>query len=192
MATKITIALMGILVICGGAYLFVTLKNQPRQQPVPAADQTTQQQPITEGSFVPPDIVANTEPQKNEGAGSFTDLMQQGKDLQCTIAYEQTTNKVSSEGTAYISKDRVRTDLSSKIAEMQIDTHVIVVDKTGYLWGGSSLANFAFKFDPTATSTQATSSSSFSLDTTVNYSCTDWVADESVFTPPADITFIDK
>ena len=146
-------------------------------------------QPSSEG------VVGTTQQadtQDSSAGGALKDLFTMGGSQTCTFS-----NKAGAQGsgTVYVSGGNVRTDFVTSIENGSTQQmHMIVKDKTSYMWGdalqGQGIKmSFADITEPTASGSQQ--QAGFDANQSVEYSCKPWVADASVFELPAGVQFSD-
>lgn len=129
------------------------------------------------------------------GFGSIASLMGMGQNLKC--GFTQTTDTGSAvAGTMYISGDLLRGDFDMEQAGTVYQSHMIQDTEMLYMWTESPQGTFAMKLPKeTATDTGATTPGAtarpVSFDTDVDYDCTLWSKDPSMFLPPSGIVFQD-
>lgn len=121
------------------------------------------------------------------GQKSIRDLLSLGVAQQCT--FSEGMNK----GTTYVSDGKVRSDFTTIAEGTSIPAHLIVRDNMSYFWTDASDAGFKTVIqEPTEASTSASiSAERIDVDRKGDYVCSAWVASDSMFTPPSDITFTD-
>lgn len=166
----IAIVVIVILLLGGGAYIMST-KNKTV---TPSTSNTTTKQEATKS-----------------GLNSLKNLLASGVPQKCT--YKDSSNNVSIEGTTYISGGKVRGDFSS-VAEGKTNTgHSIYDGKTSYIWSDESTTGFKMNIDPNASnatsSSETNSQQGVDMNKSIDYSCSPWLPDQSLFTPPTNITF---
>lgn len=131
--------------------------------------------------------------EQNSSPKSIKDLLSAGSSQQCTF-----TTKVEgadASGTAYVSGGKVRVDSTATVNSATMNTHMIIKDNTSYSWTDGQAMGYMMEFDPNAMSDNDTdtdsdtSSQNMDVNKYVDYSCSGWSADESVFTPPASVKF---
>lgn len=185
---KILIGIFGLVLVTAGATFYVAHNTQMEQKKT-SQEMGTEQRSITEGAFAP-DFIKDL-----NGSGSFKDLLSLGKDVMCTISYAPTKFEGTFNGTAYVSGDNIRIDMTTSgesMGDMQIS---VINDATmNYVWGSTSAGAMAYKFAVNTDESDKTASDSgqFNLDEYTDYDCTSWTADGSKFIPPTDITFTDQ
>ena len=167
------VIIVAVLAIGGGAY--VVTKNKEAK-----VETETESSVETEtGASLSGDLNAQ---------GSLRSLLALGRDTMCT--FESTEGGTSSAGTVYISSDgSMRGDFTSETSTGAQASSMIVKGGTSYVWSGSQGA----KMDVSETSTSASteSKSNVDLDSQVDYRCSSWTRDESKFTVPSSVNFLD-
>lgn len=132
----------------------------------------------------------------SSGASSIKDLLSSGIPQKCT--YSSTADSGTTEGTSYVSAGKVRADFTNTTSDKTTISHMITDGKTNYIWTEGEKNGFKTTVQDTQTSQPESSPSGNSVQTEetnlnqkVDYKCSAWVPDESLFTPPSDITFTD-
>lgn len=168
--TLIIAVLVIVLLLGAGAYL--KLSKSTTVAPQPSA---TQGQPKTAESIT---------------KGTIKSLFGLGKSSACTINFPNNQGQ----GTIYLANKMLRGDFTMTGANGKTFlTHVIQSGDYMYLWTTETPQGMKFKIDLTknANSTDGKSDQIFDYNKEVNYKCSDWGADNSKFTPPTDIKFLD-
>ena len=122
---------------------------------------------------------------------SLAGLLALGQNLRCSFSFNG-TDKVSTQGTFYLSGGNFRGDFVTKTADgKETQMNIIRNGDDNYLWGPSLPAGIKMKlsFDKLAASEQA--SQFTNLNQKTNYTCVPWGADSSMFNPPSNVTFND-
>lgn len=155
-----------IIIIAGGIWFFI--QNQSK------TDQTK-----TDTSS------AQTEEKVSEESSSLKNLMSLGKSQKCEFSTVE--EGVTSSGTFYVANNKARGDFQSTVAGTTTKSHMIVDSTYSWLWSDDSNQGMKFAVDQTQTETNQTQS----VDPNKNYkfNCDSWKTDNSLFTPPANITF---
>lgn len=159
----------GVIVVGGGAWYMSTQQGDtgmPSEQ-VGATD--------TQAADVP-----------NEGSGTFAELMARTGSWTCdaSTAYEGG----SSTGTVVMNDGKLRGDFVATMAGITVNTSFI--GREGYMYTWTSMIPQGFKVKMEAAAGTA-GGQGIDPSTNVTYSCAPWAADESRFTVPADITFME-
>ena len=115
-------------------------------------------------------------------AKTFSEYMSDGGSYACTVA---SFGGQPVTGTVYLDHGRVRANIVSAVSGSRIESHVIVKDRTGYVW--NSLATIGYK-----KSVPADISAGFDgwdPKTVGGYQCQPWSRDETEFALPSNVTF---
>ena len=122
------------------------------------------------------------------GSQSLKDLLLAGISQKCT--YKDSQENMAVEGTVYIAGGKVRGDFSSTNQGQTFSGHTIYDGKVSYVWTEGMKTGFKMAVDPeTGKSEGSSSEENVDLTKKIDYSCGPWLANESQFTPPSDITF---
>jgi hypothetical protein len=165
--TKVLMAVVGVAVVGAGAWYLL----QGGTEKVSVTGQT-------DGH-----VTGETE------TGTWNDLLGMATPMECSTGMK--TDGVENVGTVFVSGGNMRGDFSSTVNGKTVDSHIIAKADGIYTWS-SGMPQGVKMPRPTATApAPANSTQSFDPNTELNYSCKAWVADNSKFTPPTDITFMD-
>jgi hypothetical protein len=124
--------------------------------------------------------VATEQPQ---APTSLRDLIAQGISQSCTYSTDK------SNGMIYLAGGKIRGDFNVGTSV----SHMIIMDSTNYLWTEGSKTGIKMAFDQNATPAPVTSNTptnSFDANALNNYKCSPWVADNTMFTLPAGVSFM--
>lgn len=165
---KVIIAVVVVILLAVAGYLVFAKKNSSSSTTPPAATE----QPQT--------------------ASSLRDLIAQGISQSCTYSTDK------SHGMIYLADGKIRGDfnVTSVGSNGQTQTsvsHMIIMENTNYLWTEGMKTGVKMAFDQNATPAPVTSNTptnSFDANALNNYKCSPWVADESMFTLPAGVSFM--
>jgi hypothetical protein len=129
---------------------------------------------------------ANSQPAQQS---SLKDLLALGTSQKCTFSDSNTA------GTFYIASGKSRGDFSSTVAGKATATHMIGDGKTSYVWIDGQKQGFKMSLEAAADQKQANAqpnaSQGVDMNKKMNYSCEAWTADNSMFTLPSGIEFVD-
>jgi hypothetical protein len=121
----------------------------------------------------------------------FAQFLNQGGSHMCTV--NQTIGTVTSEGTVYIHDSFVMANFSTTLAGHQIDSTMVIRDGYIYSWTSASQTTGVKVKMLTAQEQESASASqtvrSWNPNQVGDYSCKDWVADDTKFTLPKTIVF---
>lgn len=173
----IVVAIVILLLLGGGAYVAMSKKTSPG-----------------DSNNANPQTGVNTyaQPTSSSVQKSLKDLLLAGATEKCTYTDKLSSADIS--GTTYVSGGKVRTDYTTTTSETTVAGHMIVDGTTSYVWTDGQQTGFMMKFDPGKTApTGGAGERQQSVDPnkTMNYNCTVWALDNSVFTPPTEVKFTD-
>lgn len=170
MNKQIIAAVLGVVVVGGGWYLYAKSSEEKIQAP---SEQN----------------IENTNP--NTKKISFSSLISQGGSHMCTV--NQNVGNIESKGTVYMMSGKLRGEFKSSVGGMNIETIFVVRDGYSYTWS-SALPNVGYKvavLDSTTPNSTATgvASYSFNAEQIGEYECKDWAPNETFFALPSGIKF---
>lgn len=124
---------------------------------------------------------------------SLKQLLQMGIPQRC--AFKQ-SGMYASEGLVMISGGKVRGDFQSAVDGQAQATHLIVDGNTSYLWVEGQNTGFKTTFDSNVAddlkeNTPDTFAQSFDANANLDYKCSPWTVDNSVFVLPSNVSFTD-
>jgi hypothetical protein len=135
--------------------------------------------------------VASKPTEAGQTRKSLLDLIKIGQNVRCTFRSEVANG--STEGTVYVSGQNVRGDFNIKTTSdgKTMQTSMIKTGDTNYVWGSSMTTGIkmTISLDKLAQNKQA--SQYVDPNQKVDYNCTPWNVDASLFTPPSNIKFTD-
>lgn len=176
----LVIGVVALLLLGGGAYFMMTKSSTSQPATTAPAPATSSSQPAT-------------------ALKSLKDLFLSGVAQKCT--FTDKTENMESDGVTYISGGKMRGDFNSKVEGKMMTSHMIVDGKTSYIWSDDQTNGVKMSFDPktfeTESASNTTSNASVQKEETVDvnkeldYKCSSWGVDNSLFTPPAKVKFID-
>ena len=119
---------------------------------------------------------------------SMKALLAAGKTQKCTFSNPSDPSNTS--GTVYIDNGKMRGDFTSTTDGKTVQSHMIVMDNTSYMWSDAMPQGIKMSFDDIQ-KPQTDSKQAVSVNQEVNYSCQGWSADSGTIALPAGITFTD-
>jgi hypothetical protein len=128
--------------------------------------------------------------------GTFKSLMAMGSPQKCEINYSQGNN--ISQGTVFvIPGGKMRGDFTAQVQGKMMLTHMIADGQNVYTWIDGMSMGFKMQQTqnqptPTAMGGAGANQNNVNMDQKVTYNCQSWAVDNSVFTPPSNITFQDE
>jgi hypothetical protein len=137
-----------------------------------------------------PAVMTKTQPEPENTIKTLKELLAAGTPQQCS--YSDMTESSSISGTSYISAGKIRGDFTTTAGGKTTAGHMIVIDKTSYIWMDGQTTGFKMAFDPT--DVQATASSqkqAVDPNKAMDYKCSSWSVDSAVFVAPTTVKFTD-
>ncbi len=160
--TKIIIGVVALIIIGVGGYMLMP-KNQ-----APVSETTT-----------------NTETAQNSEPSTLRALMASGGSQKCT--FNSSTANSQSEGVVYIGQGQLRGDFTSVASGQTQNGHFIVKDNTTHLWVDGMSQGFKAEFSASASASSG--AGEINPDAPVDYKCSSWTTDPSMFVLPSSVTF---
>lgn len=133
--------------------------------------------------------VANQAEQEDSSKASIKSLLGMGKNQTCTV--NMPAGEGNSEGTVYVSGKNMRMDFTTIAGGSNIEGHMIQDGEFMYSWSSAANQGTKIKISELAMPAGSPSTSQVDLDQEIDVNCSDWSVDNSKFTPPADVTFVD-
>lgn len=130
-------------------------------------------------------------------SGSMVELLAKGGNLKCVINVKAEDNMLA--GTTYLSGKKARTEMEIDLpGEGTIKTYMITDNDWMYTWN-SQYPEYAMKIKISEIENGSLPEAeglpgSYDFDnyqTKMDYKCSKWIPDNSLFVPPADINFMD-
>ena len=132
----------------------------------------------------------------SSGMNSLRDLIGASVPQKCTFSSEDAESG-KSEGTTYIAGGKVRSDFTNVVSGKTTTSHMITDSKTSYIWEEGQKTGVKMTIEepekgeadiPTSTESEGAQTD---LDQKMDYKCSAWLPDSSLFNPPSDVTFTD-
>lgn len=169
-ATPIIVAIVAILLIAAGAFFVLNKKSTaPKQSNTASQEQKSQES----GSI------------KN----SIKSLLSQGKSVTCTVKYPSAEQ--ATEGTLYVSGKQMRGDFKTTVNGKEMDSHMITDQTYSYSWSSATPQGAKMKIDQVEAPNASPVSGQVDTNSEVDMKCSPWGVDNSKFTPPSNINFMD-
>lgn len=159
------------VIILGAGFVYLFDKAKPATQP---------------NSTVATQIT----PAKSSVAGTVADIFKTSKDEKCT--FDSKTSDSETKGTIYATQNKDYGTFALTSSGKTTTNYVIRNANSFYIWGGSlpTGIKMTMSVDDLAKNISSSQySGSFNANQKVDYNCTNWTVDESLFTPPANIKF---
>ena len=135
---------------------------------------------------------------------TLKDLLAKNIPQKCTFSDKNDDYDMS--GTMYIAGSRSRGDFNSVFSGKVMTSYMITKDNTTYTWQEGATTGYMMKFDPEKTAREDSGTSgqdensedtgfsqdqAFDPDKEIDYKCSAWLPDNSLFNPPSNIKFTD-
>ncbi len=168
MNTKILgAAAIVVLLLLVGGYL-VLGKNQ---------EQKTSQNPTPTSS------------EEKSTSGSILDILNSKDNQECSFSYN--TDDSTTQGTSYVAGGKVRTDFTINKDDKKSEYHIIRNGDLNYIWGTDleTGIKITLKEEDLKNNTQVNQYLDYNQK--VDYKCSPWLVDNTKFTQPSNIKFVD-
>lgn len=129
--------------------------------------------------------VESTETASTESK-SLKDLMAMGQNQSCTFE-DETGNS----GSVYASSGRVRGDFATNINGKLESSHLLVDGQYAHIWTEGMANGIKISLDAIADIDTTSAQQSVDIDEKVDFDCSPWSVDASLFVPPASVQFTD-
>ncbi len=131
---------------------------------------------------------SQTQQQTGNQPTSLKELMAGGPQ-KCEVSFANGDSQ--SQGTVYVTNGKFRGDFSATVNGQTNTSHMINDSQTSYMWMEGQATGY--KMAAMATSSMENSNSRQSVDQNAKYDyhCSSWSADNSQFTPPSGVNFMD-
>lgn len=134
-------------------------------------------------------VIENSQENESTSAGStFAELIARGQSVQCTFTYDDGQGNVSA-GTVYMAAGgaKIRGDFTVT-SPVATEAHLVRAGGYNYLWGPQMPQGIKTKV---TNENELTAGESSGFDPNTKFSCKSWTMDDSAFSLPATIKFID-
>lgn len=136
----------------------------------------------------------------NSISGTIKDLLGMGKSMKCESQYSE--NGYTAKATTYVSGKKSRTDSeTTNDSGQKMANHSIIDGDWVYIWNDQSNKGTKMKLEEienqqqpgqqTAEEEAPATEQMTDINEKVDFDCSSWNANESLLTPPSDITFTD-
>lgn len=163
MNTKMIVGIVGVIILIGGIAYFAMGKGGTESADTSSAQQAT--------------------------PSSMKELMASGVSQRCT--FNDAPAGSATQGTVYIGGGKVRTDFTSQSSSGSVSGHMIADGTTIYTWMDNMSTGFKMSMSATQSSSSGSSQQGIDVNKKVDYNCSPWSVDASLFVVPTSITFSD-
>lgn len=118
--------------------------------------------------------------------GTIATLIGFGQSLKCDVTI--TDPKAPGAGTIYVSQGKMRGEFNVSSQGKALQAYMINDTQNIYTW--TSIMPQGAKMPVSSVSQSKGPSQGYNPETPVEYSCATWTADDSIFTPPSNIEFM--
>lgn len=176
MSGKVIIAaIAGVVIVGAGIAGFVVVQNKDENQSANVTSTNTNQVPGNQSEAQQTNIDA---------------LIAQGATQKCS--FSSADGEQTSSGTMYFSNKRMRGDFTTVTTEKTVDGSMIISDGMQYFWDKTSKQGVKLAItQQQAESSQQKTVQALDPKKNFEFKCGEWSLDESVFTPPSDVTLTD-
>ncbi len=126
---------------------------------------------------------------ESASTGSFRSLLASQDPQRCD--FTSTQEGMDSEGTVFVAGGKMRGDFRSTVNGTTSGNSMIVEGDTAYIWGESMAQGVKMSLSASTEAQPAGQPQPVDFDNSVDYSCDDWVVNETAFTLPSDVEFVD-
>ncbi len=179
------IALVAVIVIGAGASAYLVLGSDDKDNAKTNTNSTTSDQATNSTN-------SNEETEETASVNSISanDLLQDGKDVECTFSFEDGDD--AGTGTGYFAGGtRMRMDFTSTTAGETYDGGMIISSSKQIVWDNKKKQGFAMDLADDTDATDDATAQGFDTSKKFEYDCKSWTVDETKFTAPAGIAITD-
>jgi hypothetical protein len=139
-------------------------------------------------------VAQNESKSENASMSSIVDLLSKNENTKCT--FSSSTDEGETSGTVYVSGDKARGEFEVMVGKEKTTTNMIRQGDTFYMWGDSfptgmkmvmSVDEWAQKAEQPQTEEAL---STFDPNYDVDFKCSNWTVDATLFDTPKDVKFI--
>jgi len=132
-----------------------------------------------------------TEENANDATpNTLNELLASGEDMTCT--FSQTEGGLEQSGTVYVSDMKVRGEFNIEEPTLgSFTVHMLQDKEWNYTWGEPFGENVGTKMKVITTAGAAPRNEGVNLDATMNFDCSSWDAELSMFVVPKTVVFTD-
>lgn len=171
----LAIGIIILLAVIGFGVYQVSIKNPSK------GNQTSTQRGIGE----PPK--SDSAAEESNSPSSLRELFASGQSQRC--AFSSLTEDTRTDGTMYVSNGKMRGDISTVTSGKTIMSHMIASENELFVWMDGETNGMKMTFDPNEIQDGETKQKTVDLDEKVDYQCSGWTGDSSLFDAPPSVTF---
>src|SRR3989344_394789 len=117
---------------------------------------------------------------------SLKDLISLGQSQQCSFQ-----DAPGNSGTMYVSGGKSRGDFTSGIDGTAVKSHMVYDGQAVYIWMDGQSQGYKSALDTVAPTGAPTTQKTMDVNQALDYNCTSWSGDSSLFTLPSGVEFLD-
>ena len=177
MDKKFIIIIAAVVVILGSAAAYLLTRDTDNSTSNNSQEQSSNSSKSTEAM--------------GETESTIAKLLGAGVSRECTYSDQSSSGKIY-----FANNNRMRMDFTSTDPD-EGNGGMIITSERQYVWDTDSKEGFSTTYEPSSTEDHSTHSEdadtaeSMDMDKPYNFSCSNWSVDQAMFTPPADISFVD-
>lgn len=169
MKNNLAVAVIGLALVVGGFGWWIATTPKVASNLNKEAGTTTSQKIASENKL------------------SLQDLISSKKSQKCVV--KQSSGVATSEGVVYTAGGKIRGDFSSLSAGQKVTTHLIIANNLTYTWIDGLPTGFKAPVAVDAKSLGA-ASQGVDIDQELDYDCSPWSPDQSLFNLPKNVQFL--
>ncbi len=178
MGTKLILGLIFVGLLAVGGIVVVLLLNNNANNSPDTNNQANQQGNNNQDNNNNDEDDASVEVSTNASASDF---LASGENKKCTYVDGEDS------GTMYFSNQRLRLDFQG----VESSGSMIIKQDKQYVWDDATRSGIIFDLGAASDTLGAAPQEAVDLDAEYNFSCVNWNVDESLFSPPSDVTLTD-
>ena len=129
-------------------------------------------------------------PTNETGQRSLKELLSSGATQKCE--FSDTASSLSSEGIVYVGGGKMRGDFTAVSSGKTIKSHMVVAGQDTYVWMDGMTTGFKMSIDTSKAPYQKSTTGvqqGIDVSKKINYHCSPWSSDSSLFDLPGSVTF---
>ena len=130
-----------------------------------------------------------TEGQPQTQRTALTSLRNSQSPQRCTFSTVADTTRTT--GTVYVAEGKMRGEFTTTMDDQTIESYMIVEGNTSYVWSDAMPQGVKMSFDAMAAQSEGGVAQGVDPNAAVDYSCSPWVVQASMFALPSGIVFQD-
>lgn len=138
---------------------------------------------------------ATTQEESGESSvtGSFLDLIKMGKTVKCGFSYKQ--DNLDTSGITYVSGKKMKGEFTSTVDGKEIKSNMVSDGDYFYMWSDAIPQGYKMKVSEAEADSENIKSQQLeamkNIQGNYDYKCSPWIASDSTFEVPTNITFTD-